>query len=219
MVQAVLLAAGFGTRLKPYTDILPKPLLPFNGKPILEHNINWLNGNDVTDIIVCISYLGDIIKSYLKNRVKYMVTEKPLGTARQLKSAEQYITDEYFICVYADSIYKFDLKNAIEETNRVMDKTPSGLGTIITVPSKLRSPYGFIDTIDGKVVAWREKPELIGNISIGCFIFKKRFLTYINNTNTEMNTAISAALKNQETLFEYRVDLESVIFPETLFTL
>src|SRR3989338_7281908 len=71
---AVILAGGRGTNLRPYTYEIPKPLLPVKGTPILEHLINELKKNGITDIIIAISYLGNKIKEYFGNGEKFGVT-------------------------------------------------------------------------------------------------------------------------------------------------
>ena len=63
-MKAVILAGGLGTRLRPYTKSLPKPMLPLGGKPILEYEIEWLKKNGIKEIVVCVSYLRKKIENY-----------------------------------------------------------------------------------------------------------------------------------------------------------
>jgi len=112
---AVILAGGLGTRLHPLTLTLPKPMLPIADKPLLEYIIEWLKGYAINNIILCISYLGNIIEGYFSDGKEYGVnilyakTKRPLGTAGQLKSAEHLINNnnkriDRFVCLYGDSI-------------------------------------------------------------------------------------------------------------------
>lgn len=87
-MKAVILAAGLGTRLLPYTLIVPKPMLPLGNKPIMEHIINWLKkSKNINHIIVCTSYLHRIIENYFEDgkrfgiKIEYSSTNKPMGTA------------------------------------------------------------------------------------------------------------------------------------------
>ena len=117
-MKAVILAGGLGTRLRPYTKTLPKPMLPLGGKPILEYEIEWLKKNGIKEIVVCVSYLRKKIENYFGDgskfgmKIEYAISSKPLATAGQLKTAEKFI-DDTFVCLYGDSIYNFSLRNMI----------------------------------------------------------------------------------------------------------
>ena len=117
-MKAVILAGGLGTRLKPYTNSLPKPMLPLGEKPILEHLIEWVRKNGVKEIVLCVSYLRKKIEDYFGDgekfgvKIEYAISKKPLATAGQLKTAEKFI-DGTFVCLYGDSIYNFSLRSMI----------------------------------------------------------------------------------------------------------
>lgn len=179
-MQGVILAGGLGTRLRPYTLFLPKPMLPLGDKPILEHLIEWLKKNSISDLTVCVGYLRKIIEEYFENgkelgvSIKYARANRPLGTAGQLKSAEPFLEGR-FICVYGDSIVDFNIKDAIRFHER-----KKALATMILMEYKTNLKYGFIDLNgEGRVKAWREKPEVKGMINVGCYIMEKGFLKYI----------------------------------------
>jgi len=117
-VKAVILAGGLGTRLQPYTTFLPKPMLPLGEKPILEHQIDWTKKNRIKSIVLCVSYLRKTIEDYFEDgkrfgvNIEYATSNKPLATAGQLKTAQEFI-DDTFVCMYGDSIFDFSLKNKI----------------------------------------------------------------------------------------------------------
>ena len=104
-MKAIILAGGFGTRLRPYTNSLPKPMLPLDKKPILEHLIDWVKKNGLTEIVLCVSYKRKKIQDYFKDgakfgvKIEYAISKKPLATAGQLKTAEKFI-DDTFVCLY-----------------------------------------------------------------------------------------------------------------------
>ena len=108
-MKAIILAGGLGTRLHPYTNSLPKPMLPLGEKPILEYLIEWVKKNGVKEIVLCVSYLRKKIEDYFQDgkrfgvKIEYAVSNKPLATAGQLKTAEKFI-DDTFVCLYGDSI-------------------------------------------------------------------------------------------------------------------
>ena len=119
-MKAIILAGGLGTRLQPYTTFIPKPMLPLGEKPLLEHLIEWVKKNGIKDIVLCVSYLRKTIEDYFEDgkrfgvKIEYAVSNKPLATAGQLKTAEKFI-DDTFVCIYGDSVFDFNLKNMISD--------------------------------------------------------------------------------------------------------
>lgn len=103
---AVILAAGLGTRLRSVLPDKPKPMADVNGKPFLEYLIRRLNSYGITDIVVCVAYMGDQIIGYFsKNRIcniRFSVEESPMGTGGTLKNAESLIGGR-FIMLYGDA--------------------------------------------------------------------------------------------------------------------
>ncbi len=204
-LKAVILAGGLGTRLRPYTLFMPKPMLPLGDKPVLEHLISWLCKNDMTDIVICVGYLRRIIEDYFKDgkelgvKITYARTNTPMGTAGQLKSAEKFI-DGTFLCVYGDSIYDFDFKDMIDFHDK-----KKALCTIALIPYKTTLKYGFIDIDEnGLVKKWREKPTIEGFINIGCYVMEPKFLDYIpKDTKFGMNFAFNKAIEEKERIYGY----------------
>ncbi len=198
---AVILAGGFGTRLMPYTSSLPKPMLPIKNKPLLEYLIDWLKKYGVDSIVLCISYLKELIRKYFKDgrkfniNIKYAISDRPMLTAGQLKTAEKFI-DGRFICLYGDTIYNFNLQSMFNQ-----HKKKHSFITIGTYKHKISLEYGIINTTNtGRVISWKEKPKINANINIGCYIFEHSILNLIpNNEKFGMNQVIKKALikKNQ----------------------
>ena len=126
-MKAVILAGGLGTRLRPYTKSLPKPMLPLGGKPILEYEIEWARKNGIKEIVLCVSYLRNKIQDYFGDgkkfgvKIEYAVSKKPLATAGQLKTAEKLIDD-----IRAEkniSNEKLDYMNEIDQYLKQMRQT------------------------------------------------------------------------------------------------
>ena len=179
-MKAVILAGGLGTRLRPYTKTLPKPMLPLGGKPILEYEIEWLKKNEIKEIVVCVSYLRKKIENYFGDgsefgiKIEYAISSKPLATAGQLKTAGKFI-DDTFVCLYGDSIYNFSLRNMINQHK----KTKSNI-TMSLYDYKFNLKYGVIDTKkSGQVTSWNEKPEFSAKINIGCYVMEPEVLQLI----------------------------------------
>jgi NDP-sugar pyrophosphorylase family protein len=112
--KAFILAGGKGTRLKPITHEIPKPLVPLHGKPILEHTFDLLKKYGIKDIIISIGFKGDKIKEYFGNGKKFGVSityveeTEPLGTAGPLNLARHLLKDTFLMC-NADELKNIDL--------------------------------------------------------------------------------------------------------------
>lgn len=195
-MKAVILAGGVGTRLQPYTTFLPKPMLPLGEKPILEHLIEWTQKNGVKSIVLCVSYLRKTIEDYFEDgkrfgvNIEYAVSNKPLATAGQLKTAEKFI-DDTFVCMYGDSIFDFNLRSMIKH-----HKQKKAFVTMNLYEYKTHLPYGVIETTKtGKVVAWNEKPEITANVNTGCYVMEPEIMQFIpKNVPYGMDDVIRKAM-------------------------
>ena len=206
-MKAVILTGGLGTRLQPYTLFVPKPMLPLGDKPLLEHSIDWLKKNNVKSVVLCVSYLRKNIQDYFGDGnefgvdIEYAVSNRPLATAGQLKTAEQFL-DDTFVCMYGDSIFDFSLKDMIKK-----HQTSKSFITMCLYEYKFRLPYGVIDTNKKDIVtAWREKPEITSNINTGCYVMEPGVLPLIpKNKPYGMDKVIQTAMKNKETVSGFSI--------------
>ena len=211
-MKAVVLSGGLGTRLRPYTLFVPKPMLPLAEKPLLQYIIEWLHKNGVKDMVMSVGYLRKSIEDYFLDgkdfdvNIDYVRLNNPLGTAGQLKEVEPHL-DSRFICLYGDSFYNFDLKDAISFHTK-----KSSLATIVLKKYKTSLKYGFLETdSSGAIKSWREKPEFEGLINIGCFIMEPAFLNYIpKNKMYGMDVAFQKAVDAKENIFGYVTDGEFI---------
>ena len=199
-MKAVILAGGLGTRLQPYTTFLPKPMLPLGEKPILEHLIDWTRKNGVKSVVLCVSYLRKTIEDYFEDgkrfgvSIEYAVSNRPLATAGQLKTAEKFI-DDTFVCMYGDSIFDFNLRNMIDQ-----HKKKKSFVTMSLYEYKTNLPYGVIETTKtDKVIAWNEKPEIKANINMGCYIMEPGIMDMIpKNIPYGMDDVIKKAMAKKK---------------------
>lgn len=126
-MQAVILAAGRGERLRPLTDEMPKPMLPVAGQPILEYTLSILP-EEIDEVILVIGYKGEKIKNYFSpsfgfRKLFYVEQPKPLGTAHALLCVKPFLKDKYFLLLYADDLYHpDDLKNCLGNTPALLVK-------------------------------------------------------------------------------------------------
>src|SRR3989344_7032470 len=102
-MKAIILAGGFGTRLKSVAEDVPKPMVLIAGQPFLEHQIRFLKEFGIRDIIIAVHHMADKIKSYFGNglrwdvNITYSQEEIPLGTAGAIKNAEKYIGNTFLV--------------------------------------------------------------------------------------------------------------------------
>ena len=166
--------------MRPYTLLLPKPMLPVGTKPILAHILEWLKAKGITEAIVSTGYLGKMIEDYFGNgaelgvHISYATSRLPLGTAGQLKAAEPRIKGK-FVCLYGDALLDFNLQEAIEFHDR-----KRAVATMVLMKHSVEMKYGFMKTDkEGRLTEWREKPRISGYINVGCYVMEKSFLRYI----------------------------------------
>ncbi len=199
-MKAVILAGGLGTRLLPLTKKTPKPMLLLGKKPILEHLIDWNKKNGVKSIVLCVSHLRNTIEDYFEDgkrfgvNIEYAISNKPLATAGQLKTAEEFI-DDTFVCMYGDSIFNFNLRNMIKQ-----HKTKKAFVTMGLNEYKTNLEYGVIDTSKtGKVLSWEEKPEIKANVNMGCYIMEPNVFSLIpKNKPYGMDDVIKRAMNKKK---------------------
>ena len=199
-MKAVILAGGLGTRLQPYTTFLPKPMLPLGEKPILEHLVEWTKKNGVKSIVLCVSYLRKTIEDYFEDgkrfgvNIEYAISDKPLATAGQLKTAETFI-DDTFVCMYGDSIFDFSLRNMIKQHQQ-----RNAFVTMSLYEYKTNLAYGVIETTkNGKVTSWNEKPEIKANINMGCYVMEPEVMDFIpKNKPYGMDDVIKKAIDKKK---------------------
>ncbi|MBI5421406.1 MAG: NTP transferase domain-containing protein [Parcubacteria group bacterium] len=126
-MQAVILAAGEGKRLRPLTDHVPKPMVRIAGKPILEHTIRALP-KEIDEVILVIGYKGEVVQSYFGDSfegrtITYVWQEAPKGTMHALALAKDILKDDLFLALYADDLYDpIDIANCMQTVPVILVK-------------------------------------------------------------------------------------------------
>ncbi len=167
--KAVILAAGEGKRLRPFTEDMPKVMLPVANKPILEYVVDALVKNGIRDIVMVVGYRKESVMSHFEDgkkfgaHIQYVEQEKQIGTGHALFQAEKYIEDE-FIVLPGDNIID---KKSVGELKKC--KSPALIVEENPTPSK----YGVVEIEEGKVKGIVEKPEKaeVNLISTGIYKF------------------------------------------------
>ena len=183
-MQAVILAGGLGMRLKPLTDEIPKVMIPVNGKPFLEHQLNLLKRHGVTDVVLCIGHLGEKIKDHFGDgkrfglRIKYSEEgNKLLGTAGAVKKAQNLLDDCFFV-TYGDAYLILDY-DAVIKYFKSQDK----LGLMVVFKNSDRFDRSNV-VVEGNLVKIYSKkkkfPEMV-YIDFGVSVLRKKALDLIPN--------------------------------------
>jgi mannose-1-phosphate guanylyltransferase len=198
-MKAMILAAGKGTRVRPLTYDLPKPMIPILGKPVMAYIVEHLAKHGVRDIMVNVSYLHESIESYFGEGHQYgvkigysfegyvddegEVVPQALGSAGGMKKIQEFgnFFDDTTIVLCGDAIIDLDLDAALLE-----HKKKGALASVITnaVPWDKVSDYGVVVTDDdGRVVKFQEKPKredaLSNFVSTGIYIFEPEVIDLI----------------------------------------
>lgn len=178
-VDAVIMAGGEGRRLRPLTEVTPKPLLKVGSKPILEHNLDRLIRYGIDDYWICVRYLGDQIESYFGNgsaknvSINYVWEDKPYGTIGGINQISGFKHDHILI-TNSDILTNLDFENFYLD----FIKKNADL-SIVTIPYSVNVPYAVLETSNGHVLSFKEKPTYTYYSNGGIYLLKREMLKYI----------------------------------------
>ncbi|SDI24120.1 sugar phosphate nucleotidyltransferase [Desulfosporosinus hippei] len=202
-MQTIILAGGRGTRLDPYTRILPKPLIPIGDKPIADILVQQLKSSGVDEIIMCLGYLADFIKLYFQDGshfgldIRYSIETAPLGTAGPLKLVADLEDD--FLVVNGDELTTLDF-GALYGHHIAMQADM----TVAVHKKAVHSAFGVLEIIDGQVTAYSEKPTINYWASMGIYVINKRVISLIpENERFDMPDLVKALLSNHAQVVSY----------------
>jgi NDP-sugar pyrophosphorylase family protein len=177
--RAVILAGGKGTRLRPYTVVLPKPLMPIGEYPILEVIVRQLVKAGFSHITLAVNHQADIIKAFFQNgerwgiKIDYSLEEKPLGTMAPLKLINDL--PENFLVMNGDILTDLNFTQ--------FHDSHASVGRIFTISSMRREhqiDYGVLDSdASGLLHGFREKPRVCYEVSMGVYMLSARVLQRI----------------------------------------
>src|SRR3954468_3091672 len=180
-MQALILAGGEGTRLRPLTSTVPQPVVPLVDRPFIAFMIDWLRSYGVDDIVMSCGHLASGVRNVLGDgsafdvRLRYMEEPRPLGTGGALKLAEPLL-DDRFLMLNGDVLTDMDLRTQIQ-----MHEEHGAQATLALVPVEDPSAYGLVRTLrNGVVTEFVEKPSSdqidTRNISAGVYMLERSVL-------------------------------------------
>jgi NDP-mannose synthase len=180
--RAVVLAGGRGTRLAPYTSVLPKPLMPIGERAILEIVVEQLEAHGIKDITFCVGYLSHLIRTVFDNRanghvnISYVHEQELLGTAAPLRLVDGL--EETFIVMNGDVLTTLDYRDLVRHHREAGNAV-----TIATRERTIKVDYGVLDVENkptpARIVRFEEKPEVRSTVSMGVYVFEPWVLDYV----------------------------------------
>ena len=197
-IDAVIMAGGRGQRLKPLTDTLPKPLLKVGDKAIMEHNLDRLALFGIDDFWVSVKYLGEQIENHFglgieKNiKIEYVWENEPLGTIGAVSQIKNFEHD-YILVTNSDLLTNIDYEQFfLEFINQDADLA------VLTIPYQVNIPYAVLETNNGEVKSFKEKPTYTYYSNGGIYLMKKEMLRYIpQNTYFNATDLMEELIKNK----------------------
>jgi len=205
-MKAVILAGGLGTRLKPFTEIIPKPLLPIGEKAVLEIQIEHLRKFGFNDIYIATNYKSEYIENFLGNGEKYNVKltiskeEKPLGTVGPISILRDKL-DEPFLVMNGDILTLADLGQFYNFSTNLNAVLAVGIKEYIT-PFQ----FGNIFYEGDYVTKIEEKPKIITKILAGIYVYQPDIFSLIPyNEPYDMDTLINTLLRQSHPIAKYEI--------------
>ena len=177
-MQAVILAGGKGTRLRPFTNIIPKPLVPIGSMPILEVVLRQLKHYGVHEVILAVNHLAQLIQAFFGDganlglRIRYSVENKVLGTAGPLQLLSDL--EDSFIVMNGDLLTTINFAKLFgHHHSHDVD------ATIATFQKEVKIDLGVLETQEGDFLNYIEKPTYHFTVSMGIYVLNRTVLSYI----------------------------------------
>jgi len=179
-MKAVIMAGGKGTRLKPYTTSIPKPLVPVGDKAIIEILLNRLKKNGVDEVFICLNHFAEMIAAFLGNgnkfglKINYSLEDRPLSTVAPLKLIHNLPDD--FLVMNGDLLTDLDFSKLFQYHLK-----GSSLLTVATYSRKTKIDFGVIeiDPATNTASGFREKPEYLFEVSMGVYAMNQKILNFV----------------------------------------
>lgn len=199
-IPVVIMAGGKGERLKPLTNILPKPLVPISQKTIIEDIMDKFVDVGCDEFYISLNYKADIIEQYLhelssdRYKLNFFHESKPLGTAGPLSLVKSYLDKTFFLSncdilvdIEFEDLWEYHVQN-------------ENLITIVSAIKSISIPYGTLETREkGQLITLHEKPEILTQINSGLYVIEPRIFHYIeDNAFIHITEVINLALQNGE---------------------
>ena len=215
MTKGIIIAGGYGLRLRPLSCSIPKPLIPVVNKPVIERQIMFLKAAGVKEIVLAVSIMGEILQNYFKNgeklgvNIHYTEEKSPMGTAGAIKLAEDILKDDKFFMLNGDVILNFNFTQMI----KIHEKC-KGIGIIADKIVEDPSRYGvlIVEEKTSKILKFLEKEEYLPPsgkpipmpINAGVYLLEPEIFSYIPpNKKVSIERKVFPKLASEGRLFHY----------------
>lgn len=207
-VPVVIMAGGLGSRLKPLTNVIPKPLVPIGDKTIIEYIIERFEAVGCDDFYCSVNYKADILKYYLESKQKkmsYFQEPQPLGTAGSLYLLKDKLNGTFFV-INCDILVDVDLAELMK-----FHKDAGNVITMVSVIKNFQIPYGTLKTKEnGELVELQEKPNEMYQINSGLYLLEPEVFDYIeDNKFLHITTLIEKLMDKGERVGVFPVNEHS----------
>ena len=202
--SVVIMAGGKGTRLKPYTEILPKPLLPIDGKPAIRHILERFNYHNPNKFFITVNYKSEILRSYFQEikadfKVNIVNEKTPLGTAGALYYLKNRIKNYFFLTncdIIVNTNYHDILNFHLKNKNDI---------TLVVAKKFFYIPYGVCNNVKNKF-QFTEKPKFEFKINVGLYLLNKNILNLLKKQqHIDFNSLLERSLKNNKKIGYYEI--------------
>lgn len=184
-MKAVVMAGGYGSRLRPLTNYSPKPMIPFINKPVLAHILHLLKHHQIFEVIVTVHHLADQIQDYfgdgsqMEMTIHYAVENKPLGTAGSVKNTQQFLDNETFLVISGDIVTDINLSEIVR-----FHQEKNALATLTLKQVDDARQYGVVITDEaGRIRQYIEKPKHQETsskaVNTGIYVLEPEILEYL----------------------------------------
>lgn len=206
-MQAIVLAGGKGTRLAPYTKILPKPLMPIGDMPILEILLRQMKRAGVNRVILSVGHLAELLRAFFQDgenlglQIRYSLEERPLGTAGPLSLIDGL--DSAFLVTNGDVLTTLDLAQLIAR-----HRASGAAATIATHQRRVKIDLGVVQKNGSdEILGYVEKPTYEFLVSMGMYVFEPHVLDYIpRNQYLDFPDLVLRLIKHGERVLSYPFD-------------
>jgi NDP-sugar pyrophosphorylase family protein len=206
-MRAVILAGGKGTRLKPYTTVFPKPLMPVGDMPILEIILRQLAANRICDITIAVGHLAELIQAFFNNgsnfgvNIDYSMENKPLGTAGPLSLIDNLDSD--FLVMNGDVLSTIRYADIIKQ-----HKASKATCTIAVRKRNVKIDFGVLELDDTSTVRrYIEKPTYNYTVSMGIYVFSPTVMQFIKKREyLDFPDLVQLLLEKGEKVYAYQSD-------------
>lgn len=203
-IPVVILAGGLGLRMREYSALIPKALVPIGKMPVIYHVIKIYQAQGFSNFVVCLGYKGPMIKHYFKTaksakirdlmkdvKITFVDTGMKTQTGGRLKKIQKYLDSDVFFLTYCDGVADIDLRKLLEFHLRKRK-----IATLTAIHPA--SPFGIVEQENGIITSFKEKPMLPGLINGGFFVFDKEIFNYLDDSSVLEEEVLRSLVKDRQ---------------------